>query len=89
MIIRDRVVLMRRKVVDARNWNSEPSPGSIDVLIEFGPDCIPGLMDVAGMELALSEHFDGRKVDLRTSEDLSPYFRKEVLKRADVQYAKR
>ena len=89
MIIRDRVVLMRRKVVGARNWNNEPSLGSIDLLIEFEPDRIPGLLDVAGMEQALSDLFAGRKVDLRTSEDLSPYFRKEVLNRADVQYAKR
>ena len=89
MIIRDCVVLMRRKVVGARDWNNEPSLGRIDLLIEFEPDRIPGLLDVAGMELALSEHFGGRKVALRTSEDLSPYFRKKVLNRADVQYAKR
>ena len=36
---------------------------------------IPGLLRIAGMELALSELFGGRKVDLRTAEDLSPYFR--------------
>ena len=89
MIIRDRVVLMRRKMVGARNWNNKPSPGGIDLLIEFEPDRIPGLLDVAGMEQALSDLFAGRKVDLRTSEDLSPHFRKEVLNRADVQYAKR
>ena len=89
MIIRDRVVLMRRKVVGARNWNSEPSPGRIDLLIEFELDCIPGLLDVTGMELALSEHFGGRKVVPRTSEDLNPYIRKKVLNRADVQFAKR
>lgn len=61
MIIRDRVVLLRRKVVGARNWNSEPSPGGIDLLIEFEPDRIPGLLDVAGMELALSKHFGGTR----------------------------
>ncbi len=59
MIIRDRVVLMRRKVVGARDWNNEPSPGRIDLLVEFEPDRIPGLLDVAGMELALSENFGG------------------------------
>ena len=61
----------------------------IDLLVEFEPDRIPGLLGVAGMELALSEMFAGRKVDLRTAEDLSPYFRKEVQSRADIQYAKR
>lgn len=61
----------------------------IDLLVEFEPDRIPGLLGVAGMELALSDLFAGRKVDLRTPEDLSPYFRKEVQSRADIQYAKR
>ncbi len=58
----------------------------IDVLVEFNPDRIPGLFGVAGMELELSELFPGRKVDLRTPEDLSPYFRQEVLDTAEVQY---
>jgi hypothetical protein len=30
---------------------------------------------------------DNRKVDLRTLQDLSRYFRKEVLAAAEVQYA--
>jgi len=38
------------------------------------------------MELALSELFTGRKVDLRTPEDLSLYFRQDVLATAEVQY---
>ena len=59
----------------------------IDVLVEFEPDRIPGLLGVADMELELSELFSGRKVDLRTPEDLSPYFRQEVLDAAEVQYA--
>lgn len=59
----------------------------IDVLVEFQPDRIPGLFGVAGMELELSELFAGRRVDLRTPEDLSRYFRQDVLSRAEVQYA--
>ena len=47
----------------------------IDILVEFEPDRIPGLFGIAGMELELSELFSGRKVDLRTPEDLSRYFR--------------
>lgn len=58
----------------------------IDFLIEFDPDHIPGLIRLAGMEIELTEIL-GRKVDLRTPEDLSPYFRKEVLDSAEVQYA--
>ncbi len=58
----------------------------IDVLVEFQPDRIPGLLGVAGLELELSGLFIGRKVDLRTPEDLSPYFRQDVLATAEVQY---
>lgn len=59
----------------------------IDVLVEFDPDRIPGLLGLAGMEIELSTFFGGRKVDLRTPEDLSRYFRQEVLDTAEVQYA--
>ena len=59
----------------------------IDVLVEFEADRIPGLLGVAGMEIELSGLFSGRKIDLRTPEDLSPYFRQDVLDAAEVQYA--
>jgi predicted nucleotidyltransferase len=59
----------------------------IDFLVEFDPDHIPTLLDVAGMELELSEILNGRKVDLRTPGDLSRYFREEVMAGAEVQYA--
>jgi len=58
----------------------------IDFLIEFHPDHIPGLIKLAGMEIELSEIL-GRKVDLRTPQDLSRYFRQEVLNSAELQYA--
>ncbi|SNQ59076.1 nucleotidyltransferase family protein [Candidatus Methanoperedens nitratireducens] len=57
----------------------------IDLLVEFDPDHIPGLIRLAGMEIELSEIL-GRKVDLRTPQDLSSYFRKEVLNSAEEQY---
>ena len=59
----------------------------VDVLVEFEQDRTPGLFGVAGLEMALSVLFSGRKVDLRTPEDLSPYFRQDVLVTAEVQYA--
>ncbi len=40
------------------------------------------------MELELSDLLDGRKVDLRTPEDLSRYFRAAVLAEAEVQYVR-
>ncbi|WHZ28206.1 MAG: hypothetical protein OJF51_003004 [Nitrospira sp.] len=59
----------------------------IDVLVEFEPVHVPGLFGIARMERELSTLFGGRKVDLRTAEDLSRYFREDVLKEAEVQYA--
>ncbi|MEW6067522.1 MAG: nucleotidyltransferase family protein [Nitrospirota bacterium] len=58
----------------------------IDVLVEFEPGQIVGLIRLAGMELELSEIL-GRKVDMRTPADLSRYFREEVLSSAEIQYA--
>ena len=58
----------------------------IDMLVEFQPNRVPGLLGIAGMEMELAELFDGRKVDLRTPEDLSPYFRQDVLYIAEDQY---
>jgi len=58
----------------------------VDVLVEFEPEHIPGLIRFAGMELELSQLLGGRKVDLNTPQFLSPYFRDEVLEEAEVQY---
>ncbi|MFH1112803.1 MAG: nucleotidyltransferase family protein [Pseudomonadota bacterium] len=58
----------------------------IDFLVEFEPGHVPGLIRFAGMEIELSEML-GRKVDLRTAQDLSRYFRDEVVHQAEVQYA--
>jgi len=60
----------------------------IDVLVEFEPQHIPGLFGLARMERELSALLGGRKVDLRTPEDLSRYFRQQVLREAEVQYAR-
>jgi predicted nucleotidyltransferase len=59
----------------------------IDLLVEFHPDEAPGLFDLARMERELSKLLGGRKVDLRTPNELSRYFRDEVLSTASVQYA--
>lgn len=59
----------------------------IDVLVEFDPSRIPSLLGIARLERELSAFFGGRKVDLRTPEDLSRYFRQKVVEEAEVQYA--
>ncbi len=58
----------------------------IDILVEFNKDHIPGLLDLAGMEIELAE-MSGKKVDLRTPAELSRYFRDDVLEKARVEYA--
>ncbi len=59
----------------------------VDVLVEFEADHIPGLLGIARMERELSEMFGGRRVDMRTLEDLSRYFRDEVYEQAEVEFA--
>ena len=58
----------------------------IDVLVEFEPGHVPGFFRLFDMEEELSSLLGGRKVDLRTPEDLSRYFRDEVMEYSLVQY---
>lgn len=58
----------------------------IDVLVEFEPGRTPGFLKLARMERELSGILGGRKVDIRTPEDLSRYFRDEVVAGAETQY---
>jgi len=58
----------------------------VDLLVEFEPDARPTLLTMAQIELELSPLLGGRKVDLRTAQDLSRYFRDEVVQAAQVQY---
>lgn len=58
----------------------------VDVLVEFQPGHRVGLIRMARIERELSDLL-GRKVDLRTPADLSRYFRDDVLREAQVQYA--
>jgi hypothetical protein len=60
----------------------------VDVLVEFEPGARVGLIRLAGMENELSDLL-GRKVDLNTSGCLSPYFREEVLREAEVVHEQR
>jgi len=59
----------------------------VDVLVEFEPHHVPGLLRLAAMERELSGMIGGRRVDMRTPADLSRYFRDEVIARSVVQYA--
>ena len=59
----------------------------VDVLVDFEPGCVPGFLALAGMEHELAALLGGRRVDLRTPQDLSRCFRDEVLAEAEVHYA--
>ncbi len=59
----------------------------IDLLVEFEPGQKPGLLGLAVIEGELSALAGGRRIDLRTAQDLSRHFRDEVVRSAEVQSA--
>jgi uncharacterized protein len=60
----------------------------VDVLVEFEAQAAVTYLDLARMEQELSTMM-GRKVDLRTPEELSRYFRERVLNEALLQYERK
>lgn len=66
--------------------NDRPD-SDVDLLVEFEPGAVPGLLGLAAIEAELAALLGGRRVDLRTPEDLSRHFRAEVVRSAEVQYA--
>jgi len=57
----------------------------VDVLVEFEPERVPGLITFAGYQIELSELL-GRTVDMHTPASLSRYFREDVLAEAKDEY---
>jgi len=57
----------------------------VDLLVEFEPGRVPGLIEMSRIEIDLGQVL-GRKVDLRTPEDLSRHFREDVLRSALAVY---
>jgi predicted nucleotidyltransferase len=57
--------------------------------VEFEAGSRTTLLTMAQIELELSPLVGGRKVDLRTEQDLSRYFRDEVVSSAEPQYVAR
>jgi uncharacterized protein len=58
----------------------------VDLLVEFEPGRIPGLLRISAMELELGRLL-GREVELRTYGELSRFFRDDVRERAKQLYA--
>jgi predicted nucleotidyltransferase len=66
---------------------TERPDSDVDLLVEFESGKAPGLLGLAAIEQELSELLGGHRVDLRTPQDLSPHFRAEVTRSAEVQFA--
>ncbi|MBM3557688.1 MAG: nucleotidyltransferase [Alphaproteobacteria bacterium] len=79
---------IRRLALFGSTSRGEDRPDSdIDLLVEFEPGRTPGLIALSGIAEEFSALLDGRRVDLRTPEDLSRAFRADVVRNAKEQYA--
>jgi predicted nucleotidyltransferase len=79
--------IKRLSLFGSRLKGSDRPDSDVDLLVEFEPDATPGLIRLGRIARELSALLGGRKVDLRTPDDLSRYFRDEVVRTAEVQYA--
>ena len=59
----------------------------VDILINFEKEHVPHLLEMVRMESELST-IVGYPVDLKTVNDLSPYFRNSVLAKAKIIYGR-
>lgn len=63
------------------------SKSDVDILVKFEKKHSPHLFGMVKMESELSDLI-GYPVDLKTPNELSPYFRDEVLSKAKIIYGK-
>jgi predicted nucleotidyltransferase len=78
--------IRRLSLFGSRLKRANRPDSDVDLLVEFEPEARPTLLTMAQIEFELSPLLGGRKVDLRTAQDLSRYFRDEVVRTAEVQY---
>lgn len=79
---------IRRLALFGSAVTGELRPDSdVDVLVEFRPDRVVGLIRLYDLECELSDLFDGRRIDLITPKALNHRIRQQVLNEAEVQYA--
>jgi uncharacterized protein len=77
---------IRRIAVFGSAIRNELGPESdIDILVEFEEGHVPGFFGLSRMQNELSDAI-GREVDLRTPDELSKYFRDDVVREAETQY---
>ncbi|MEO8281351.1 MAG: nucleotidyltransferase domain-containing protein, partial [Ideonella sp.] len=78
--------IRRLALFGSRSKGTERPDSDVDLLVELEPDRVPGLMGISAIEIELGRAL-GLKVDLRTAQDLSPYFRDDVVRDAQLAYA--
>jgi uncharacterized protein len=66
--------------------NLQKENSDIDLLVEFKEGHTPGFLYLSRMENDLSQILNGKKVDLKTYNELSRYFRDDILEMAVTQY---
>lgn len=79
--------IRRLALFGSRLTGNSTADSDVDLLVEFVRGGEPGLLRLAGIEAELSALAGGRRVDLRTPQDLTRHFRDEVVRTAAVQYA--
>jgi predicted nucleotidyltransferase len=79
-------MIRRLSLFGSRAKGAAGPESDVDLLVEFEAAANPTLMDMARIERELSDLLGGTRVDLRTAEDLSRYFRDEVVREAQPQY---
>ncbi len=80
---------IRRLAIFGSALRDDFGPDSdVDVLVDFMPGHTPGFFKLFEMEEELSGLLGGHKIDMRTPEDLSRYFRDKVVATAKVQYVR-
>ncbi len=63
------------------------SPESdIDILVKFAPNVKVGFFEMADFEDRLSPLFGGRRIDLRTIDEIHPKLREHVLTEREILY---
>lgn len=78
--------IRRLSLFGSRLTGSARPDSDVDLLVEFEPGRVPGLLGLSQIEIELADLL-GQKVDLRTAADLSLLFRDEVLRLAQAAYA--
>ena len=81
----DRNSIKRLAVYGSALGKNFDAQSDLDLLVQYVDGKKPGLFAHSSAERELSALL-GRKVDLRTFEDLSRYFREQVRKQAEVLY---